>query len=271
MKIDAQTKISAIIKHNEKAIEAIASINPHFRKLRNPVLRKVLAPRVTVKDAARIGGCPVWEILEKLRAIGFEIDMEKVRESEPETPDDRDRIMAAVRAGKVRPLDVRPILESGVDPFQTIMDTLKTLAEDQVLEVINTFEPTPLINILRKKGYGSYTREESGVIYTYFLKVAEAGAQTISPDWLQRVSMEELEREKAGFTHNCREVDVRDLEMPLPMVSILNELEDLPEDDALFVHHKKTPQYLLPELEERGYKAWIAEPAEGNVKMLIHK
>lgn len=54
MKINRQTKISAIIRHNSAAIEAI---NPHFNKLRNPILRKVLAPRVTVEDAALIGGC----------------------------------------------------------------------------------------------------------------------------------------------------------------------------------------------------------------------
>ncbi|WP_460879947.1 hypothetical protein [Pontibacter rugosus] len=36
MEIAANTKIAALIKENEKAIEAIASINKHFEKLRNP-------------------------------------------------------------------------------------------------------------------------------------------------------------------------------------------------------------------------------------------
>jgi hypothetical protein len=38
------------------------------------------------------------------------------------------------------------------------------------------------------------------------------------------------------------------------MVTILNELEALPQGHALYVHHKKMPQYLLPELEERRFK-----------------
>jgi hypothetical protein len=55
------------------------------------------------------------------------------------------------------------------------------------------------------------------------------------------------------------------------MVTILKELEDLKENDALYVHHKKVPQYLLPELAERNFTTWITEVDENNVKLLIHK
>ena len=68
-----------------------------------------------------------------------------------------------------------------------------------------------------------------------------------------------------------KEVDVRDLEMPLPMVTILNELEDLPEGVALFVHHKKIPRYLLPELKNRDFKIFISETGEENVELIIHR
>lgn len=54
------------------------------------------------------------------------------------------------------------------------MWALKILPGRQGLEIINSFKPTPLIKILRKKGYGSCTKEEGGAAYTYFLKVAEA-------------------------------------------------------------------------------------------------
>ena len=74
MIISANTKISALIKENSKAIDAIAEINPHFRKLKNPVLRKVLAPRVTIEMAAKIGGVDVQVFFNKLEQIGFEID-----------------------------------------------------------------------------------------------------------------------------------------------------------------------------------------------------
>jgi len=73
------------------------------------------------------------------------------------------------------------------------------------------------------------------------------------------------------YAENIKSIDVRDLEMPLPMVTILRELEKLPEDILLYVNHKKVPEFLLPELQERGYKWMIEEIEEGNVKLLIYK
>jgi hypothetical protein len=43
------------------------------------------------------------------------------------------------------------------------------------------------------------------------------------------------------------------------------------ENEALYVHHKKVPQYLLPELAERNFSTWAAEVDDQNVKLLIHK
>jgi len=54
MEINENTKISTIIAHNPDAIEKIVSIAKHFEKLRIPVLRKVLASRVSIKQAAKI-------------------------------------------------------------------------------------------------------------------------------------------------------------------------------------------------------------------------
>ena len=71
--IKPETKISTIIKANADAIEAIASINPHFNKLRNPILRKILASRVTVSEAAKIGKCSMECFAEKLRPLGFDL------------------------------------------------------------------------------------------------------------------------------------------------------------------------------------------------------
>lgn len=40
MIITENTRISEIIKHDSRTIDVIASINKHFKKLKNPVLRK---------------------------------------------------------------------------------------------------------------------------------------------------------------------------------------------------------------------------------------
>jgi len=270
MKISANTKISKIIKHDPEAIEVIASINPHFKKLKNPILRKVLAPRVTIEDAARIGKCKVEDFFEALSKIGFEIELQQAKTAN-EQPVENKAIVDVINAGKVKSIDVRPVLEKGSDPFNLIMDELSTLPDAFVLEVINSFEPTPLIKILNKKGYASFIVNKEVSVSTYFLKVGEETPEQENFSLVSLISLSELEIEKEKFKDRFKEIDVRDLEMPLPMVTILNELEDLSDDHALYVHHKKVPQYLLPELEDRKVKTWVAEIEDGNVKLLIHR
>ena len=88
---------------------------------------------------------------------------------------------------------------------------------------------------------------------------------------VKKVSLSDLEEQRYNFKPPFRELDVRSLEMPMPMVTILRELEDLPEGEALFVHHKKVPQFLLPELEAKGMSVLISELGQDNVKLLIHR
>lgn len=178
------------------------------------------------------------------------------------------KIEAVINKGNVQSMDVRDQLAGGSDPFKNIIDTLNTLPEGYVLEVVNSFEPKPLITILNKKGYESDVVTTSNEIKTYFLKAGEE-KQPTKQEVVNYVSAKELEFEQLKFENHCTEIDVKHMEMPMPMVTILESLESLKENEALYVNHKKVPQMLLPELEERGFKTWISDIEEGNVKLLI--
>lgn len=71
MYINEDTKISALIRHNPKSIDAIVSISNNFDKLKNPILRKILASRVSIKQAAKIGGSTIEAFYDKLTPLGF--------------------------------------------------------------------------------------------------------------------------------------------------------------------------------------------------------
>ncbi len=271
MKINSATKISVLIRENSKALEAIVSVNPRFSKLRNPLLRGILASRTSLADAARIGKCDIDLLFKSLAEIGFEIETELKSTETPVEDIANPEILTAIKLSKVTPLDVRPTLERGGDPFNEIMRELMLLREGYVLEVVNSFEPTPLIKIARDKGFSSIVETKDDAVYTYFIKSGEAREKTPSNDMIFNVSVTEHEKRRANCNKVIHEIDVRDLEMPLPMITILRELEELKENEALYVHHKKVPQYLLPELAERNFKTWIAEVDEYNVKLLIHK
>jgi len=54
-------------------------------------------------------------------------------------------------------------------------------------------------------------------------------------------------------------------------MTILEALETLPADTALYVHHKRIPVFLLTELKERNFDYRIKEVSEGEVYLLIFK
>jgi len=74
MTINANTKIASLLKHNADALEAIVSISPKFAKLKNPILRKVIAARTSIAMASKLGGCSVGDFFKKLQPLGFDID-----------------------------------------------------------------------------------------------------------------------------------------------------------------------------------------------------
>lgn len=269
MKISSKTRISALIRENQKTLDAIVSVSPHFDKLRNPLIGGILASRTSLEDVSRIGKCNIDVLFKSLAEIGFEVENDEkiVNSADPVNSE----ILNAIKLSKVTSLDVRPTLAGGGDPFAEIMSELTKLKEDYTLEVINTFEPTPLIKIAQKKGFDSMVETKEDVVYTYFIKADEAKKEVNSDNMIYKISLAELETQRAVCNKNIHEIDVRDLEMPLPMVTILKELETLKESEALYVHHKKVPQYLLPELAERSFRTWIAEVDENNVKLLIYR
>ncbi|GHA57126.1 DUF2249 domain-containing protein [Pontibacter akesuensis] len=269
MNLAASTKISAIIKANPAAIEAIASISAHFAKLRNPLLRKILASRVSIADAARIGGCQIEDFYRKLAPLGFTMAATAAPEPTPVAVAAKPEFLQQLPIEKITTLDVRESIAAGQDPFRLIMDAVTTLDLTQALLLVNTFEPTPLLTILRKKGFLHFV-ENLGLelVHTYFWR--ENAAAPVSGEALT-ASSESFDALLAAYAGKVRRVDVRHLEMPQPMVTILCELEKLPADAGLYVLHKRVPQYLLPQLQERGFAISIKEAGPGEVYLFIYR
>ena len=268
MEIAANTKISALIRANPEAVEAIASISKHFEKLRNPLLRKLLASRVTIAEAARIGGCQVNVFYEKLQPLGFTVSQRTQEPAPVAAAASMPAFLAHLPAAAVRVLDVREDIETGNDPFLKITDAAEALDSSSALMLINTFEPSPLISILGRRGYAVFTEEKApDLVHTYFwLK----DAVPITPEPLPAAG-QDFDAIITRYGEKVKRVDVRHLEMPQPMVTILCELEELPQGWALHVSHRRVPQYLLPQLQERGDTYAIKEAAPEEVYLLIYK
>ncbi|MBK8686058.1 MAG: hypothetical protein IPN26_14380 [Bacteroidetes bacterium] len=96
-----------------------------------------------------------------------------------------------------------------------------------------------LMHLLGKQGLESYAEFiNDQLVNTYFYKktdkppVPEKKEMEYSEGWDEILNR---------FNGRLETVDVRNLEMPLPMHMILEALNNLPKDKALFVYHKTYP------------------------------
>ena len=265
MNINANTKIASILKSHPGAMEAIISISPKFNKLRNPLLRKIMASRTSIYAASKVAGCSVNDFFEKLQPIGFSVDKTVAAEKE-ETPDSTPSFMKNMNESNVEILDVRQVIEGSEDPFNIIMKKIKQLPNNAVLKLVNTFEPVPLINILSKQGFEYFVKHESeNVINTFFYK--KTAVKDVAEQ--KQSSGEEWNEILKQFENYLVTIDVRHLPMPQPMITILEALEKLPVGKVLFVHHKRIPVFLLPELKDRKMDYRVKEISNDEVQLVI--
>ncbi|WP_304344330.1 DUF2249 domain-containing protein [Chryseobacterium koreense] len=274
--ITAKTKISELIKENSQSVEAIASIAKPLEKLKNPILRKIMASRVTIAEAAKMGGAKVEDFKRVLTPLGFVFEgMESSKEETSHEP--RPGWLQNAPKEDIDFYDVRPIIDDGADPLKEILHRFKEVPNGKILCVINNFVPTPLIHLLKQqKAEDSFVENISDKeFHTYFLKKKkeeEPASETADSKVMMHDAAhfdEVLSRFEEG---QLTKIDVRELEMPGPMQAILGELETLPAGNALYIDHKRIPVYLLEELAEKDFEVHIHNIEEGNVRMLIfHK
>jgi transposase-like protein len=154
--IRRDTTVARLLEAHPELLEVLAGYHPHFIHLRNRLLRRVMAPRVTVAQAARIAGVDPDDLLTVLRRAAGESEPGDRREhpgetasrGDAETAPDRPVALEAVPPGRRRQLDVREEIRRGEEPFAKIMGAVKALPEDEVLVLRAPFEPIPLYNVL---------------------------------------------------------------------------------------------------------------------------
>lgn len=271
MTITPQTRISEIVKQKKESIGVIASLAKPLEKLRNPILRKVMASRVTLADAARMGGCRLSDMVHALEKLGFTyLGSTKGDEEQMEKP----KWLIDASENKVVWFDARPVLNKGQDPLKEILAAFRKVKPDELFAIITGFVPVPLIGLLKQKqGVDAYVDKVAPFLYhTYFhiSKSVENRTSTSATEGPVMHDKESFVAMKKRFSDgHIQFLDVRHLEMPLPMQTILAALPNLPAGKALHVQHKRIPVYLLEEMASMNYAVHIYQAAEGEVELLI--
>lgn len=163
--ITPETKLSDLLERYPQLDQALLDHSPAFAKLKNPLLRRTVAKVATLRQVAQVGGVPLAQLINQLRAaVGQREDVfaETVSDTRPDWLHDH-----AVTAS----LDARPILEAGEHPLGRVLNALKNFPADAVFELVTPFSPAPLLEQVRQKGYLVFSETvEPELIKSYFFK-----------------------------------------------------------------------------------------------------
>lgn len=155
--INPETKIGALLEAYPELEQTLAECAPAFARLKNPILRRTVARVATLEQAARIGGISVRELVRRLRAAAGQSASEEASGEEPArdgpTPDWV--VPERVRAR----FDADAMLATGEHPIGRVRRSVSALEPGEIVELMSSFRPEPLIETFRRAGCLVYSAE----------------------------------------------------------------------------------------------------------------
>lgn len=248
--------VSDVLARDESLVDVLVQYAPHFAKLRNRALRRMMARLVTIEQAARIANVPADRLVRHLNeALGLSSESADLEADEAASAKGRAEQAAAHPASAtIIELDVREDLRSGREPFSKIMSAVAALGANDVLLLRTIFEPAPLFGVLAKRGFASESRANGPDDWSSWFWRPDA--QTSEPSDAQAAV---APGQTAVQNEAVIELDVRGLEPPEPLMRTLAALETLPDGYVLQHVNTRVPQLLFPLLAERGFACEVDE------------
>lgn len=165
--ITLETKVADLLNDYEGMQDILIDINPKFKKLNNPVLRRTLAKLAGVKQAAVVGGMDPMDLLNQLRiAVGqTPIKNESIDEHSlvKEVPLWIDNEPKAT-------FDANVLLDNEDNPLAKAYNVLRKFEEGDILTIVADFQPEPLIEEFEKSGYEVYCKEIEDTHFITYIK-----------------------------------------------------------------------------------------------------
>lgn len=166
-------------------------------------------------------------------------------------------------------LDVRPYLRKKLEPFQVIMDTVKTLTKEDTFVLHATFKPTPLLGLMKTKGYLNTVNQIEPDHWTVTFVHKSHKHKLVNSTEVPSIEDDALTEN--NFSVQTYELDNRGLEPPQPMIRTLSKLGEASPGDTVIIHNDRVPMFLIEELNTLGYEYSVAEQTDGTAKVTIHK
>jgi hypothetical protein len=196
MKITRDSKIKEVLAFDEeKMIRTLMWLAPEFERLRYPKLRRAMAGRVSVSQAARIARIPLTEILYVLNLAVGEDETEISKQLNLSSLDDfqykdtnvpvkpADIATAKETHENVVFVDLMKQADEKRDPMPAIIKGLLSLKRpSDILLLRHPFDPIPLRDMFAQRGFATWAEERKlGEWFIYFYRPSAPAAAFAHP------------------------------------------------------------------------------------------
>ncbi|WP_457599495.1 DUF1858 domain-containing protein [Hydrogenimonas sp.] len=168
VEITPKTKVHDLLEAYPQLEAFLIDLNPKYRKLKNPILRRTVAKIATLTQVAKIGGYGVTELVNLLRKEVGQPPME-AEEAPERTEEEAPPLWLSEEPATI--LDANALLDEEKNPLAETAKALRSLESGEILLIESDFLPAPLIDTFKEQGHEVYSAQESpGHFLTYIRK-----------------------------------------------------------------------------------------------------
>lgn len=170
--MNGDTRLSEALKASPAILDYIVSLNPHdFNRLHNPLLAKVMPPRITLRRIAAMVNMPVSELVANLHRLAGLPD--EAREEEKALPHSSPEPPAWWRntdINKITWVDVTPIDLAHGDPMPPINIAINLSKPGDVIGIKHMWEPQPFYDIWHSRGFEFWSQKQKDDLWHVFVR-----------------------------------------------------------------------------------------------------
>jgi hypothetical protein len=162
--IGPDTRVGPLIDAYPGLEDILISLAPAFVHMKDPIIRQTVAKHTTLAQAARVGGVSVEAFVRKLREAAGQTSPTQDGcadgSAEPEW---------VLRGRVAYDLNGDEMLQAGVHPLARVRICVASLKPGEIVRLVTSFQPEPLIKMMREAGLNVHAVESAAGQHTTLL------------------------------------------------------------------------------------------------------
>lgn len=168
--MNGDTRLSEALAVSPEILEYVISLNPHdFERLRNPLMYKVMPPRISLRRVAAIVGISEQELVDKINELAGLPKESAEQKPVPQRSSEKPDWLKNLDSDKIKWVDVTPLDAVLDDPMPPINVAVNTGKPGDVVGIMHKWEPQPLYDIWYPRGLKFWSQQINPDLWHIFV------------------------------------------------------------------------------------------------------